>query len=176
MTKVSVVKQDITKLKIQCIVNASNSSGLGCTIPNHCVDSAIHLGAGPKLYDECKDLNGIPTGVAKITNAYNLPCNKIIHVTGPIADDEEDHIMLAKCYKNCLDVAKNNNIKEIAFCCISTGLFGFSKDKACETAMDTVVKYIKSSKYKFDKIVFCTFTETDYALYKNRLYSYKNKN
>lgn len=172
MTDIQVVKGDITKLKIECIVNASNSSGLGCTIPNHCVDSAIHLGAGPELFEECKTLGGIPTGVAKITNAYKLPyCKKIIHVTGPIADNEyeEDHAMLAKCYTACLNLAKSNNIKEIAFCCISTGLFGFSKERSCDTAMKTVTEYIKSSAYKFDKIVFCTFTHMDYDLYKSAL-------
>ena len=169
MTKIKVIRQDITKLNIECIVNASNSSGLGCTIPGHCVDSAIHLGAGKELYEECRKLGGIPTGTAKITGAYKLPCKKIIHTTGPIADDFEDHEMLAKCYKNCLNVAKDNGIKEIAFCCISTGLFGFSKKTACNTAISTVIKYIKSSDYEFDLIVFCTYTEDDHKLYKEYL-------
>src|SRR5690242_8499228 len=87
-SKIQVYKGDITKLNIECIVNASNSSGLGCHIPNHCIDSAIHLAAGPKLLEECKTLNGIPTGTAKLTKGYNLPAKYVIHCTGPNAEND----------------------------------------------------------------------------------------
>lgn len=166
-TSIEIVKGDITKLKIDCIVNASNKSGLGCNIPNHCVDSAIHFAAGPLLLEECKKLGGIPTGIAKITNAYNLPCKKIIHVTGPVADEFEDHELLAQCYKNCMDVANRNKMKEIAFCCISTGLFGFSKKQSCITAHTSVINYLKNNEHNFSKVVFCTFTNEDYEIYKS---------
>lgn len=137
---ISVKYGDITELKIECIVNASNSSGLGCHTPNHpCIDNAIHKIAGPLLLEECKQLKGIPHGSAKITHAYALPSKYIIHATGPkigydkngkfINPDYEDHNLLRTTYINILNVGKLNNIKEIAFCCISTGIFGFDKKK-----------------------------------------------
>ncbi len=124
-----VVKADITTLQIEAIVNASNESGLGCHIPGHCIDNAIHMEAGPALKDECRKLNGMPTGVAKITQAYNLPCKYVIHVTGPRASEGKalEFDVLAQCYASCLDRAFEKQIKTIAFCCISTGQFGLSK-------------------------------------------------
>lgn len=173
MTIIEVIKQDITALKVEAIVNASNPSGLGCRIPGHCVDSAIHLAAGEELYEECKTLGGVPTGEAKITRGYNLPAKWIIHCTGPQNIESEDHEMLAKCYRECLNVAKANGIRDIAFCCISTGLYGFGKSRSCNTAFETVMKYIGASKNSFDKIIFCTYGLEDYNMYVNRMNYYK---
>lgn len=169
-TKIIHYHGDITKLKIQCIVNASNESGLGCNIPNHCIDSAIHYAAGPKLLEECKKLNGIPTGIAKITNGYNLPAQYIIHITGPKNEGEpEDHGLLSQCYIRCLELAKLNSINQIAFCCLSTGIFGFNKYRAADTAISTIIGWLSVEPSYFDKIVFVTFTKEDYLIYKNRL-------
>lgn len=174
-TEIILHKGDITKLDIECIVNASNPSGLGCNIPNHCVDSAIHFAAGPELLEECKKLGGIPTGVAKITNGYKLPSKHIIHVTGPQVtkgSKDYDWVMLSKCYYAVLDLAKNHKIKEIAFCCISTGLYGYPKKESAEVAHDTIKKWINNNNnnnYKFRKIVFVSFTNEDYEIYQNIL-------
>lgn len=158
---------DITKLDVQCIVNASNESGLGCNIPNHCIDSAIHKASGSPLLEECKKLGGIPTGVAKITHAYNLPSKLIIHTTGPRKiNNFEDHKMLSKCYFNCLNLAQKHNIKEIAFCCISTGLFGFDKTRSAKTALLAVMKWLDTHQYKMDTIIFVVFTDDDEKVYR----------
>lgn len=169
MTKLTLFKGDITKLKVEAIVNASNESGLGCFILNHCIDSAIHHAAGPLLLEECKKLGGIPTGIAKITNAYNLPCKYIIHVTGPKYDKNLplDFKLLSNCYWNCMDLARKHNIHEIAFCCISTGLFGYPKKESATTAIETVKRYIlQHPNYYFTNIIFDVFTDEDEGIYK----------
>lgn len=162
---------DITKLNVECIVNASNPLGLGCHIPGHCIDSAIHLAAGPKLLEECKLLNGVPTGVAKITLGYDLPATYIIHVTGPkkIAGTAFDWTVFSKCYINVLELAKKHDIKEIAFCCLSTGLYGYPQQESAIIAVNTVTNWITNTKYKFDKIIFNVFTDTDFVIYKSIL-------
>jgi O-acetyl-ADP-ribose deacetylase (regulator of RNase III) len=164
---------DITKLHIECIVNASNELGFGCNIKNHCIDSAIHYAAGPKLLEECKKLNGVPTGTAKITHAYNLPSKYIIHTTGPRKDLYEDYRILAECYEQCLKLATKHHITEIAFCCISTGIFGFNKRNAATIAIDTVRSWIASNKHSLKKIIFVTYTDEDKELY-STLLSIKN--
>lgn len=173
MTKISLIKGDITKLKVECIVNASNESGLGCSIPNHCIDSAIHFAAGPLLLEECKKLGGVPTGIAKITNAYNLPCKYIIHVTGPQKTKENsfDFNLLSQCYWNCMELAQKNKIHEIAFCCISTGLFGYPKKESALIAVNTVKKWIITHpNYTFTNIIFDVFTDEDEQIYKSILF------
>lgn len=141
-----LLRGDITTLEVECIVNASNESGLGCHIPNHCIDSAIFHAAGPKLLEACMKLNGIPTTIAKITPAFDLPSKYIIHVTGPRKLDNKCNFDdLEKSYINCLDLARTNNIKEIAFCCISTGIFGFPKQKSAEISLQTVKIWILSN-------------------------------
>lgn len=166
MAKFSIYNGDITKLKVEAIVNAGNESGLGCRHgPLHCIDGAIHEAAGPQLLLECLELNGLPTGVAKITKGHNLPCKHIIHVTGPRAKKVEsdskkdklicDFTMLAKCYIACLEVAKENNIKEIAFCGISTGLFGFPKSKSAVVAVTTIIQWFETNNdYIFAFLMF----------------------
>lgn len=175
MVKFSVYRGDITKLKVESIVNASNESGLGCTIPNHCIDSAIHLAAGPELLEECKLLKGIPTGIAKITKGYKLPCKYIIHVTGPKINSEGkcDFNMLSASYIACLEIARTHKIKEIAFCCISTGIFGFPKLESSEIAIKTIVKWLKDRDHSIESIIFDVFTYEDHSIYQTILSSYK---
>lgn len=165
---INIYYGDITKLSVECIVNAANETGLGCFTPNHpCIDNAIHRAAGPQLHEACKKLNGIPTGTAKITFGYKLPAKYIIHTTGPKIQENgfEDHRMLAKCYIECLELAVLNNIKEIAFCCISTGMYGFNKRPAAITAITIVNKWIRANPNKINRIVFVVFTKEDYDLY-----------
>jgi len=180
-TEIILHKGDITQLNVECIVNASNPTGLGCDIPNHCIDSAIHSAAGPELLEECKKLGGVSTGTAKITKAYKLPAKYIIHTTGPQAtksnekienktDNKYDWDMLAKCYTEVLNLAKKNNIKEVAFCCISTGQYGYPQKESANVAHKTVKQWIKNNNnYKFNKIVFVVFKNDDYEIYKSIL-------
>jgi O-acetyl-ADP-ribose deacetylase (regulator of RNase III) len=164
---------DITTCAAECIVNASNETGLGCFTPNHpCIDNAIHKAAGPGLLAECRLLKGIPVGVAKLTEAYSLPAKYIIHATGPkiTSSGYEDHSMLAKTYYNVLELAKQCDIKEIVFCCISTGMYGFNKERSANTALSTVKLWIHQNPGTIDKIIFNTFTPEDKQIY-NRLLS-----
>lgn len=177
MSELFTWRGDITKLAVQCIVNASNTSGLGCFTPGHpCIDNAIHRAAGLGLLEECKTLGGVPTGTAKITWSYNLPSKYIIHTTGPEINTKtpvEDHEMLAKCYVSCLELALQYGISEIAFCCISTGMFGYDKRRAATTAIKMVTSWLSEiypgqpSRPKM-KIIFVTFTDEDEAIYTGR--------
>lgn len=141
---------DITTLSCDAIVNAANSQMLGCFCPCHgCIDNAIHTYAGVELRLECAEImkkqgHAEPTGKAKITKAYNLPCKYVLHTVGPIISDkpsEHDEQLLASCYLSCLKLADENKISSIAFCCISTGEFHFSNDRAAEIAVQTVKQY-----------------------------------
>ena len=163
---------DITTLKCDGIVNAANSQMLGCFCPNHgCIDNAIHTFAGIGLRQECakimKNQGEEPTGRAKITKAYNLPCNYILHTVGPMVYGEltkQHERGLADCYRSCLTLADENSLQSIAFCCISTGEFHFPNEKAAEIAVRTVIEYKTHTKSKM-KVVFNVFKETDYAIY-----------
>ena len=163
---------DITTLKCGAIVNAANSRMLGCFVPCHkCIDNAIHTYSGIQLRLVCEQLmqkQGYdePTGQAKITKAYNLPCNYIIHTVGPIVSGKltkTDCELLTSCYKSCLEMAERNNVKSIAFCCISTGEFHFPNDKAAEIAVKTVKKYLKNSE--IERVIFNVFKDEDKAIY-----------
>lgn len=167
-------KGDITTLKCGAIVNAANSQMLGCFQPCHnCIDNAIHTFAGVQLRLECAEImerqeSEEPTGTAKITSAYNLPCNKIIHTVGPIVSGRltEKHCeQLESCYRSCLEIAVRNNIGSIAFCCISTGVFGFPQREAAEIAVKTVQNFIKDHNIE---VIFNVFRQDDYDIY-NRL-------
>lgn len=165
-------KGDITTLRCGAIVNAANSGMLGCFIPCHsCVDNAIHTFSGVQLRLTCAELmekqgHEEETGKAKITPAFNLPCDYIIHTVGPIVGSrliKQDEELLAACYSSCLEIAEQNSIKSIAFCCISTGEFHFPNGRAAEIAVQTVKKYKENSTIE---VIFNVFKETDYNIYR----------
>lgn len=164
---------DITTLRCDGIVNAANSQMLGCFCPNHgCIDNAIHTFAGVQLRQECAEIMKMqgyeePTGKAKITRAYNLPCKYILHTVGPIvygALTEKHENQLADCYRSCLMLADKNSLQSIAFCCISTGEFHFPNERAAQIAVQTVVKYKRQTQSKI-KVIFNVFKDYDYEIY-----------
>lgn len=168
---------DITKLKVDGIVNAANNALLGCFIPCHgCIDNAIHSFAGVQLRLECQrimDRQGMPepTGSAKITKGYNLPAKYVLHTVGPIIQTgltKRDCDLLASCYRSCLELADSYRLKSIAFCCISTGEFHFPNDVAGEIAVDTVMQYLRETDSEIE-VVFNVFKEKDYEIYKRLL-------
>ncbi|MEE1019075.1 MAG: protein-ADP-ribose hydrolase [Acutalibacteraceae bacterium] len=168
---------DITALRCDAIVNAANSGLLGCFCPCHgCIDNAIHTYAGVQLRLECADImsrqgSAEPTGKAKITKAYNLPCKYVIHTVGPIVDGgvtENDEEQLADCYRSCLENAEQNGINSIAFCCISTGEFHFPNERAAEIAIKTVNDYKQRTNSKI-KVIFNVFKGLDYEIYRKLL-------
>ena len=168
---------DITTLRVDTIVNAANSGMLGCFVPNHtCIDNAIHTFAGVQLRMACaaimeKQKHPEPTGQAKITEAYNLPSKYILHTVGPIisgALTQKDCEQLASSYRSCLELAEQNGVQSIAFCCISTGEFRFPNERAAEIAIKTVSDYITASHSKV-KVVFNVFKEKDYEIYRRLL-------
>lgn len=168
-------KGDITTLKCGAIVNAANSQMLGCFQPCHnCIDNAIHTFAGVQLRLECADImkkQGCeePTGTAKITSAYNLPCDRIIHTVGPIVSGRlnDTHCrQLESCYTSCLETAVQNNVKSVAFCCISTGVFGFPQRKAAEIAVNTVRNFRKDHDIE---VIFNVFRQDDCDIYSGLL-------
>lgn len=168
---------DITTLKCDGIVNAANSQMLGCFCPNHgCIDNAIHTFAGVQLRLACAELmrkqgHEEKTGKAKITPAFNLPCKYVLHTVGPIIRGRlttQDCDLLASCYRSCLELAEQNNLKSIAFCCISTGEFHFPNDKAAEIAIQTVKEY-KAQTHSRIEVIFNVFKEFDYNIYRELL-------
>ena len=173
---ISIWQGDITRLQVDAVVNPANSQGLGCFNPSHkCLDNILGVSSGVCLRLECneimrkKDYN-LKTGEAIITKAYNLPSKYIIHTVGPIINYEltDNHKnKLSECYISSLELAKKNNIKTIAFPCISTGLFSFSKDIACRIALKTVDEYLIENKKYFNRIIFCVFSDEDYNYYIN---------
>ncbi len=164
--KIELVQGDITKLKVDAIVNAANSSLLG----GGGVDGAIHRAAGPQLLEECRTLNGCPTGEAKITNGYNLPAKFVIHTVGPVwhGGIRNEDELLSKCYKNSLDLAVENEIKTIAFPSISTGVYHFPIDRASAIAVRTVKRFLELND-SIDKVTFCTFSEGDHQTYLKKI-------
>lgn len=170
---------DITTLRCDAIVNAANSQMLGCFRPCHgCIDNAIHTFAGVQLRRNCNEImqkqgHNEPTGQAKITPAYNLPCKYVLHTVGPIVSGRltEEHCELLKsCYLSCLKLAEKNSCKSIAFCCISTGVFGFPQREAAQIAVDTVKRY-KEENHSDIKVIFNVFKDNDYAIYNEILRS-----
>ena len=166
MTKITLVKGDITQQKVEAIVNAANKTLLG----GGGVDGAIHRAAGPKLLEECKKLNGCQTGEAKITKGYNLPAKFVIHTVGPIYGKEngQEKKLLASCYKNCLILAKKHKIKTIAFPAISTGVYGYPKKEAAEIAVATVKSFVEKDDW-FEEIRFVVFSDESFEVYKEIL-------
>ena len=168
---------DITTLNCDAIVNAANSQMLGCFIPCHgCIDNAIHSAAGIQLRLECARIMAQqrteePTGKAKITKSYNLPCRYVLHTVGPIIRGtvtSEDCQLLAGCYRSCLELAAAHDLKSIAFCCISTGEFHFPNELAAEIAVQTVRDFQKDSQSHME-VIFNVFKDSDYEIYKRLL-------
>ena len=168
---------DITTLRCDAIVNAANSQMLGCFVPCHgCIDNAIHTFAGVQLRLACAELmqqqgHEEETGKAKITAAFNLPCRYVLHTVGPIVGGlltKKDKDLLASCYRSCLELAEQNQIKSIAFCCISTGEFHFPNEKAAEIAIQTVTEYKERTDSKIE-VIFNVFKETDLNIYRKLL-------
>ena len=169
---------DITRLKVDAIVNAANSQMLGCFVPMHrCIDNAIHSAAGVQLRLACEEMmqgGEEPTGSARITPGFNLPAKFVLHTVGPIVTTSrplrQQEVQLSSCYRSCLELADKNGLRSIAFCCISTGEFRFPNDLACEIAVQTVRDYLASNpKTNLKTIVFNTFKDIDHELYSNAL-------
>jgi len=166
MDRIELYQGDITRLNVDAIVNAANSSLLG----GGGVDGAIHRTAGPQLLDECRKLGGCKTGEAKITKGYLLPAKWVIHTVGPVwhggVNHEEE--LLASAYRNSLELANKNGIKTIAFPNISTGVYGFPKEPAAKIAIGEVQRYLAGHPFP-EKVIFCVFDRENFEIYKTLL-------
>ena len=178
--KIQIWQGDITRLKVDAIVNAANSQMLGCFYPLHkCIDNAIHSAAGVQLREECyqimlKQGHEESTGQAKITKAYNLPCRHVIHTVGPIIPTGIPTPMqkeqLASCYRSIMQLADENRLESVAFCCISTGEFRFPNDLAAEIAVKTVSDYYdEHQESSVKQVVFNVFKNVDWQIYESVL-------
>ncbi len=178
--KISIWQGDITLLDVDAIVNAANSQMLGCFVPMHtCIDNCIHTFAGIQLRLEChnkmEELRSIhgpsyqqPTSIPMLTDAYNLPARKVIHVVGPIVSgslSEEHEKALADCYTNVLDMCLENSLRSVAFCCISTGVFHFPNQRAAEIATATVRSWLSAHPDAMDRVIFNVFKDKDKEYY-----------
>ena len=176
----SVWQGDITRLKVDAIVNAANSQMLGCFVPMHtCIDNCIHTFAGVQLRAECnRQMDQLrirygrdyeqPTAVPMLTDAYNLPAKKVIHIVGPIVQHRLTSALekdLADCYRNTLDMCIENGLKSVAFCCISTGVFHFPNRKAAEIAVSTVKDWIAAHPETMERVIFNVFKDEDRTYY-----------
>ena len=181
----SVWQGDITRLAADAVVNAANSQMLGCFIPMHtCIDNCIHTYAGVQLRAECfRRMNALrekygpgyeqPTAVPMLTDGYNLPAKKVVHVVGPIVSGDLTDALeqdLADCYKNTLDLCPENGIRSIAFCCISTGVFGFPNRRAAEIAVKTVTDWLDARPGELDRVIFNVFKDEDREYYEHELF------
>ena len=180
-SKIALWQGDITCLQADAIVNAANSQMLGCFIPLHnCIDNQIHSAAGFQLRMDCYKImqeqgHEEANGMAKITSAYNLPSKYVIHTVGPAIaygqePDNREIAELENCYKSCLELADSHNLKSIAFCSISTGVFNFPKEQACELAIETVRNYLKNNpETNLEKVIFNTFSDEATEIYMEKL-------
>jgi len=182
--RLSIWQGDITRLKTDAIVNAANSQMLGCFVPMHtCIDNCIHTFAGIQLRAECNRQMEMlrnkygnnyeqPTAVPMLTGGYNLPCRYVVHIVGPIVEyrlNSELEKELADCYINTLDLCRENGIKTIAFCCISTGVFHFPGKRASEIAVKTVTGWLKDHPDMIDRVIFNVFKDEDKEYYETEL-------
>ena len=177
--QIAVWQGDITRLAADAIVNAANSQMLGCFVPLHtCIDNCIHTFAGVQLRAECdRNMQSLrmrygrsyeqPTAVPMLNDAYNLPAKKIIHVVGPVVQGrltKEHEQLLSACYTSCLDLAAENGLESIAFCCISTGVFMFPNQRAAEIAVETVRNWLDETGSRM-KVVFNVYKDLDLKIY-----------
>lgn len=183
--KISVWQGDITRLAVDAIVNAANSQMLGCFVPMHtCIDNCIHTFAGVQLRAECsRQMNQLrirygrsyeqPTAVPMLTDGYNLPAKKVIHIVGPIVQYELTPKLekaLADCYKNTLDMCVENELKSVAFCCISTGVFRFPNKRAARIAVETVTAWIAEHPDAMERVIFNVYKDEDKQYYEAELF------
>ena len=161
---ITIVMGDITELDTDVIVNAANESLLG----GGGVDGAIHRAAGPELLEECRKLNGCPTGEAKLTEAYRLPAKYVIHTVGPIwaGGNSGEPDLLASCYRNSLNLAKDNGLKSIAFPSISTGVYGYPFAEACEIAITEIQEFLNESGAQI-RVILVTHSQNDFDTYRS---------
>lgn len=175
--QIAIWKGDITRLKVDAIVDADNSALLGCFCPCHgCIDNAIHSAAGLQLRDECNQImeaqgHPEPTGRAKLTKGYNLPARYVLHTVGPIIQGHvtgRDRRELASCYRSCLELAAAHGLESVAFCCISTGEFHFPNQEAAEIAVKTVTDFLRQDM-SIKKVIFNVFKDIDETIYRRIL-------
>ena len=184
--KISIWQGDITRLAVDGIVNAANSQMLGCFVPMHtCIDNCIHTYAGVQMRYECnRQMNELrrrlgrdyeqPTAVPMLTDGYNLPAKKVIHIVGPIVNyalTPELEKDLSDCYRNTLDLCLENGLNSVAFCCISTGVFHFPNDSAAQIATETVKKWLSEHGGQMERVIFNVFKDEDKELYEEKLFA-----
>ncbi len=164
--RLELINGDITTLEVDAIVNAANNSLLG----GGGVDGAIHRAAGPGLLAECENLNGCETGKAKITRGYNLKAKYVIHTVGPVwhGGYRDENMLLASCYQSSLELAKEKKIKTVAFPGISTGVYGFPKDLAALIAVNETKRFLSKNSFP-EKVIFVTFSDDNYEIYRKLL-------
>lgn len=168
--RIEIRQGDITRLNVDAIVNAANTSLLG----GGGVDGAIHRAAGPELLAECRHLGGCPTGEARITRGYKLPARHVIHTVGPVYSGKpQDVKLLTSCYRNSLQLAADNQLKSIAFPAISCGVYGYPIDQAAEIALNTTCAFLRQPS-SIEQAVFILFSDADRAVYETTLDRIKN--
>lgn len=177
-SKLRIWQGDITRLQVDAIVNAANNNLLGCFVPLHCcIDNAIHSAAGVQLRLECNKQMRVqgypePTGCSKITKGYNLPARYVLHTVGPIVRNGKpttgQEKELAQCYRSCLALADTHGLANIAFCCISTGEYGFPQEQAAQIAVETVINCLKTTSH-IQTVVFNVFKDEDLSIYRGLL-------